>query len=160
LSGCDLENYLFPLFGRQRLPAERFVLVSARKQLGDSSRIRIGYPVSAAPLSEGWNSDFVSAGAGSTTKAWKERIRDGLAIRAQQLESGPVAVQIAYCCSSNRNWTGLWKPSGDAMGPILGTTRNQGFNPCDDRITELKLHKLIDESLRHDVRLRYWWRKC
>ena len=159
LSGCDLENFLFPLFGRQWLPADRFVLVSARKSVGKSSSVRIGIALNdAAPL-DGWFSKRIIAGSGSG-KEWKERVRGLLAIETQLLEPGPAKVQIAFRCSPRRNWTNLWKSSGDAMGPILGTTGENGFNPCDDRIVELKFHKLLDKSLGNQVQLGYWWQNC
>jgi hypothetical protein len=158
LVACDLENYLFPLFGAKWLPPNRFVLVSASKQVGIQHRITIGIACPEQPPSHGWQVAAVSAGAGYTTKRWKERVREELALKAMPLPPGAAHVQIAFQCAQGRNWTNLWKPAGDCMGPILGENRQYGFNPCDDRIVELRLHRVIDSTCGHDIRLHFWWR--
>ena len=160
LSGCDLENFLTPMFGKDGFPHNRFSLVSARKSLGPSSSIRVGYAIGNSTSFDGWFGARVHAGSGSSNDIWKERIRDVLAVEAKPLGAGSVAVQIAFRCSpQRRNWTNLWKSSGDAMGPILGVTRESGFNPCDDRIVDLRFHSLDDPTLKNDVHLGYWWRR-
>ncbi|HEY2412992.1 MAG TPA: hypothetical protein VGI40_12150 [Pirellulaceae bacterium] len=160
LIACDLENYLFPLFGTKWLPPGRFALVRATKQVGVQHRIAIGTAFAQQPILTDWQHAEIDAGAGHTTKPWKQRIRDKLAANCAPLPAGPATVQIVFRCSPQRNWTTLWKPAGDCMGPILGECRNYGFNPCDDRITELDLHKAIDDDCGNDVEIHYWWRSA
>lgn len=158
LIACDLENYLFPLFGTKWLPPSRFKLVSAVRRVGAQHRITIGTAYEKKLPLDGLQSAAFDAGAGHSTKGWKERVRDKLAAESTPLVAGAAAVQIAFRCSPRRNWTSLWKPAGDCMGPILGESRSDGFNPCDDRIVDLKLHNLVDENCGHGVELRFWWR--
>jgi hypothetical protein len=158
LTGCDLENYLFPLFGTKWLPHRRFALVSAHKRVGALNRLTIGIALPDMPPSNGWCFAMIDAGPGYDKSSWKERVRDELAANSVPLAAGAAEVQIGFRCSPGRNWTNLWKPSGDSMGPILGVVRSDGFNPCDDRIVDIKLHRFSDRAMRHSVQLHYWWR--
>jgi hypothetical protein len=158
LTGCDLENYLFPLFGSKWLPANRFALVSASKRVGVPHRIAMGLAIPASLPTEGWHSVSIDAGAGYEKKRWKEQVREKLALGGGLIGAGAVQVRIAISCSARRNWTNLWKPGVDCMGPILGLSRDYGFNPCDDRIVDLELYKLVDDALGNNVRLQYLWR--
>jgi hypothetical protein len=70
-----------------------------------------------------------------------------------------MAVQLAWRCPARRNWVSFWKPTGDAMGPVLGEPDSRNpFNPADDRIVALHLHRCIDESAGNGVRVGMWWR--
>jgi hypothetical protein len=71
-----------------------------------------------------------------------------------------VAVCIRLGVSSRRNWSELWKPAIDALGPVLGIRDPRyPFRPDDDRIVDLELHRNIDESLENDVIVDIWWRR-
>lgn len=131
----DLENYLTPLFAARWLDSSRFALVTATKRIGGTSRIAVGY--AGDPVIEdmgGWYSFTTMLDGGFGKKSRKIGLRDELAASTQPLSTGPVEVRLAWRCSSKRNWVSLWKPTGDTMGPFLGTSRNTGFNPQDDRI--------------------------
>lgn len=54
----------------------------------------------------------------------------------------------------------LWKPTGEAMGPILGepVARNP-FDPDDGRIVALALHLNSDAAAGHSVDVGMWWRR-
>ena len=53
----------------------------------------------------------------------------------------------------------LWKPTGDAMGPVLGEPEaKRPYNLADDRITVLYLHLNPDTSMGNDVDVGMWWR--
>jgi hypothetical protein len=154
----DLENYLFPLFRTGYFHPAQFTLVSGTKKVGGGSTLPVGFAQSAVGgQMSGWTHHACSPGSGTQTRGWKERIRKDLISAAlSPLRDGPVAVQLAWRGAARRNWTWLWKPTGDAMGPILGETRP--YNPRDDRIVELHLHWNPDDSLGHDVQVGMWWR--
>lgn len=157
----DLENYLTPLFGSRCLPAGRFFLVSATKYVGGGSRITLGHALSAEPMIEaGWTSFSVNAGSGATSKSWKERIRLALvAASPPAVPPGPARVRLAWRCAERRNWCSLWKPTGDAMGSVLGVAdARRPYHVNDDRIVDLELHRAIDNSLGNDVEVGMWWR--
>ena len=154
----DLENYLFPLFRTECFRPAQFMLVSGTKRVGGGSTLQLGV---AQPMDGdglfGWTHYACSPGSGTQTKSWKERIRRSLISAAlTPMRDGPVAVQLAWRGAARRNWTWLWKPTGDAMGPVLGETRP--YNPLDDRIVELHLHWGPDDSLGHSVQVGMWWR--
>lgn len=157
----DLENYLTPLFGSRWLPSRRFVFVSARKAVGGGSRIICGpaKPL-AADDADAWSHFSLNAGSGSAYRSWKENICNALAAsHPPPVLRGPASVRLAWRCSASRNWTALWKPTGDAMGPVLGVSDpRHPFNPEDDRIANLELHLNADDSLGHDVVVGIWWR--
>jgi hypothetical protein len=61
-------------------------------------------------------------------------------------------------CASARNWVNLWKPAGDAMGPILGYDHSRNpHHPRLDRLTRLEFHRQADERLVSAVEVEYWW---
>jgi hypothetical protein len=159
LNHHDLENYLTPLFGTRWLNPSRFVLVTAAKRVGGVNRITVGY--AAGPMPEhlpGWYNFSTVLDGGLTVKRRKLAVRDELAKCTRPLQPGPVELRLAWRCSSRRNWTSLWKPTGDTMGPVLGTTRDAGFHPQDDRIVSLALHREIDDALKNTVHVGMWWR--
>ena len=156
----DLENYLTPLVGG--LGAHKFVLASATKSVGGGSRLVLGRALDGTDLSgeAGWHAFSCEAGAGVQKKSWKEGLRTSLRHSGvEKMPDGPVEVQLAWRCSPVRNWVWLWKPTGDAMGPVLGEPDSlNAFNPADDRIVSLALHLNADPYVKHDVRVGMWWR--
>ncbi len=155
----DLENYLTPIAAR--LGASRFVYVRAIKRVGGGSTIEIGVAVEdSVPLGAPWMSLGLDAGSGASQKSWKEGIRAALATSGvEKLPPGPVAVDLSWRCGPTRNWVTLWKPTGDAMGPVLGEPDpHHPFNVADDRIVELRLHRDVDSDNGHDVHVGLAWR--
>lgn len=161
----DLENYLTPLV--QRLGAAHFIFVSATKRIGGGSQLTVGV---AAPLGDhtafaGWD-HFTVQLAGQPTAAaaaaWKTDLRAALiGQQAMVLPPGPVDVQIAWRGgkSAERNWVEWWKPTGDAMGPVLGEpVGGNPFNPSDDHIVSLGLHLQSAPAGTTDVAVGLWWR--
>ena len=156
----DLENYLTPLFGSSLLKPSSVVLVSARKRVGGGSLLRIGRAVSGhGPTNGAWHYFGCRAGKGYTNKSWKQNLHDRLLSETPSpLPTGKVAVRMAWRCTPNRNWTALWKPTGDAMGPALGyASENTLFNPRDDRITYLEYHLNAEVTQGYDVDVGMWW---
>jgi len=152
----DLDNYLYPVV--QRLGASRFRLVTAVKRIGGGSYLHIGQtkPADAIPEKADWISFQHDTGGVSVVKPeWKDNIRS--ALKTQQiypLQPGAVELQLVWKCSSQRNWISLWKPTIDAMGPLLGEPNpHRPFHPNDDRIVSLALHLNTDNSLRWAVHI-------
>jgi len=157
----DLENYLTPLFGRRWLDSSHFVFVSATKRVGGGSHFFLGFakPVEELGVMDGWGHFSCSAGSGTGEKQWKAGLKADLAAsKPQLLPPGPVEVHLAWRCSPMRNWVNLWKPTGDAMGPVLGESVQRGFNPKDDRIVSLGLHLNVDRRAGYSVDVGMWWR--
>ena len=155
----DIENYLTPV--ARRLGPRRLRLVSGTKVAGGGSRIVVGV-AERCPVQDlaEWG-HFVHAaqnGVGSTE--WKVALRQALAATGPQpLPAGPVTVQLAWRCSPTRPWLDFWKPSGDAMGPVLGEPDGmRPFNPADDRIISLQLHRISDAQMGFAVETAMWWR--
>jgi hypothetical protein len=73
------------------------------------------------------------------------------------LPSGPVRLQLAFHVGPRavRNWLNLWKPTIDALEPLLGRDSNETgtWNILDDRITELGLHLSINPAFRYEVEI-------
>ena len=95
----------------------------------------------------------------SESSARKQQIHDACRGAADSpLPPGPVTLCVSFGVSSRRNWSALWKPAIDALGPVLGIQDPRGpFHTDDDRITSLALHRTIDDTLIHDVALEAWW---
>ncbi len=158
----DVENYLTPLFGARWLDPARFVLVRGSKHVGGGSALRIGRAKRVErPLPvEGWGHfSRVPRGSPSST-AWKHNLKAALAAQVPaSLPDGPIEVVLAWCGVSPRTWSALWKPSGDAMGPVLGYSNfPREFDPNDDRIVRLELHRVDDCSALRAVTVGMWWR--
>jgi len=78
----------------------------------------------------------VATPTGSTAKTeWKVSLRETL-LNANVPEQMPGALflEIVFrCAPRRRNWVNLWKPAGDALGPMLGEPNPRNpFNPADD----------------------------
>lgn len=93
----------------------------------------------------------VRATGSTQTKAYKQQIRFAVA-SAPEIAPGPVQLQLGFVVGPQRNWTSLWKPTIDALDPLLGRTReDRDWHPKDGRITDLALHVHVDPTLGHDV---------
>ena len=156
----DLENYLTPVVFR--LGGQHFTFVSAEKRVGGGSRLIVGRAerLSGADGLQDWKHVSIRAGSGAGTTAWKAKLRETLARSGSKpLGPGRVDVQLAWRCSPGRNWVNLWKPTGDAMGPVLGEPfADRPFYPNDDRIVRLGLHLNLDQQMGHAVDVGMWWR--
>jgi len=157
----DLDNYLYPVV--QRLGASRFRLVNAIKRIGGGSSLQIGQTKPARPLPE--NDDWITflhdtGGVSVQKPAWKSGIRDALKTRRiHPVKPGAVELQLVWKCFSQRNWIALWKPTIDAMGPVLGEPNPlRPFHPNDDRVVSLALHHNTDNSIGWSVHIGMMWR--
>ncbi len=148
LETADLDNYAFPL--ATRLRNEHLVSVWCTKRHADRSRVLVA-PAheTRAPASAGTYT--VRTTASSESKAYKEQVRAAVA-DASEVPAGPVELQLAFIVGPHRNWLTLWKPTIDALDPLLGRSRaERDWHPKDGRITDLGLHVDKDPALGHDV---------
>jgi hypothetical protein len=89
--------------------------------------------------------------ASASTMAYKQQVSTGLT-DAAELPPGPIAMELAFVVGPRRNWLNLWKPTVDALDRLLGRTYpDREWHPLDGRITELGLHRTIDETLGNNV---------
>lgn len=147
----DLDNYLFPLVPKltARLGRE-FASVWATKSHAASSTARVGPAVVAEPP-DGVYAFDVTTTASATTTAYKQQVRDQVAA-ARPLPGDAVHLHLAFVVGPHRAWPNLWKPTIDALGPIVG--RDPGvseWNTRDGRITDLGLHRTIDPTAGNRV---------
>jgi len=147
LDTADLDNYAYPLASRLRDPG--LVSVWCSKQHSGQSFVRIE-PAREVPTPPP-GVLFARTTASVETPAYKEQIHAAVA-GATELLPGPVRLELAFVVGSGRNWLNLWKPTIDALDPILGRTHpDRAWHPLDGRITELGLHLTVDSAVRHDV---------
>lgn len=91
--------------------------------------------------------------ASATSTAFKEQIHQQLH-DVGVLPAGGVSLEIGFLVGSNRYWPNLWKPTIDALDPILGQTRpDRPWHPRDGRIVTLGLHCAIDPTQTNTVRM-------
>jgi hypothetical protein len=161
----DLDNYLYPVV--KGLGPDRFVAVFGYKRHQDHSTLAIGPTTHVEPDRE---PDLVVNPFGRyDIPEWQEQIRVACR-RAGGLDPtgvGPVRLVVSWELTRGRTWTELWKPTIDALGPLLGTearsSRPHG-EARDGRITEVALHQTVtrvSENLGHRerwaMRISFWW---
>ncbi len=156
--GNDVENYITPLVNG--LGWRNFMYAQVEKRIGGGSRVEIGPAVRRVtlPAAHTWSGRVEGNLA---TEEGKRSIRlELLKAVAASVPPGPMAVHMAWRLRSSRNWVGLWKPTGDAMGPVVGESRfpRKEFHPDDDRITKLMLHRCVDDTREpRIVDVGLWW---
>src|SRR5215213_4497074 len=154
-SGGDLDNYLFPI--ARRLGAARFDAMFASKRHAEHSSIAVA--PSQRLQAQGELNMEVRTTASATTRAWKEQVHAACQTACPTAASqGPIEVDLEFRLSPARNWSSLWKPSIDSLGPLLGyRDPRRPFAPQDDRIMRLGLHRALDASVGWDIVISAWW---
>jgi hypothetical protein len=154
LDANDLDNYVFPLTMRLTKVSKRQVAcVWATKRHGTTSLIGIEQAVllTHAEPAGGWV--LVHTTASSETSVYKQQIHAALQM-LPELPPGPVSLELSFTVGPGRNWLNLWKPTIDALSPLLGQAgSSKPWNPQDGRIVQLGLHRQVEQSRRHDVLL-------
>ncbi len=146
VKAADLDNYALPL--ATRLRDKHLVSVWCTKRHPEGSRVLIA-PAHETPEPKATHT--VRTTASTETKAFKEQVRASVA-GTTELPAGPVQLQLSFLVGPHRNWLNLWKPTIDALDPLLGRTHaDRDWHPMDSRITDLGLHVEIDATLGHDV---------
>jgi hypothetical protein len=124
----------------------------------DRSRVSVGL---AAPSSQppAWSFASARVTGSSQRSEWKRQLRSALVGQGVELlPEGPVEMHVAWRAGT-RSWVPLWKPTGDALGPILGEPLpGRPFHPADDRIVWLCLHWNTEEELQSEVEVGVWYR--
>lgn len=93
------------------------------------------------------------------TLDWKQQLHDACReATPRPAPPGGVAVRLRLGVSRQRNWSALWKPALDALGPVLGVPDpTRPYLAADDRVTRLELHRRLDETVGHRVDVELWW---
>lgn len=145
LDAADLDNYAFPL--AHRLGDPGLVSVWCTKQHGEQSFVQIDAARDVPPPSDML---VVRTTASSQSAEYKDQINAAVA-GVCRLPDGPVRLELSFVIG-NRGWLGLWKPTIDALDPLLGRTYpERPYHPLDGRITELGMHVTVDLALGYDV---------
>jgi hypothetical protein len=156
--GHDLDDYLVPVV--DRLGVIRFDAVFATKRRGVRSSIRLG---PATPAGEPPPPPQVSVRttASATSIDWKQQLNGACAaVTTAPAPVGGVAVELRFSVSRRRNWSALWKPAIDSLGPILGVPDpTRPYRADVARITTLALHRRFDDTLGHRVQVEVWWHR-
>ena len=154
--GDELDDYLFPVV--RRLGPVRFDAVFATRRPPPGSCLRV------APATPDLGPTpppqlRVRTTASATSIDWKQQLHDACReATGEPAPPGRVAVQIRFTVSRRRNWTVLWKPALDSLGPILGVPdRSRPYRADDRRVSALGLHRRFDDTLGHRVLVEVWW---
>ncbi|WP_433335047.1 hypothetical protein [Spirillospora sp. CA-294931] len=143
---ADLDNYAYPLAAH--LLIEGLVSVWRTKRHAEVSRILLA-PAQETTLPP--TMFCVRTTASSQTTAYKEQVRSAV-VGVAEIPAGPVRVELSFAVGPRWNWLNLWKPTIDALDPVLGRTRaDRDWHPKDGRITDLALHRTMDVTLGNDI---------
>ena len=147
---ADLDNYLHPLarsLSDYRLGNSGLVSAWCTKQHSAQSFVRIER-ANEVPRPSG---EVLTAATAPPAETYKKQIRTQV-VGAAEIPPGPVRLELSFVVGPGRNWLNLWKPTIDALDPILGRTRpDRDWHPLDGRITELGMHLTVDSTARHEV---------
>ena len=149
---ADLDNYAYPLAYRLKEDLE-LVSVWCTKQHSEQSFVRIEAAREMPPPA---SSGVLLARPTSSyeTTAYKQEVQAAVA-DAAELPDGPVRLELAFVVgpSKFRNWLSLWKPTVDALEPLLGRdpSETRAWHPRDGRITELGMHLTVNPEFRYEI---------
>lgn len=145
----DLDNYAFPL--ACRLDDPELVSVWCTKQYSEQSFVQVEAAREVPPPSM----DILVAsttGVSYTKPAYKEQIQAAVASATELPAGRPVRLELAFIVGSGTKWWNLWKPTIDALDPLLGRDpKGRDWHPLDGRITELGMHLTVDSTLRYQI---------
>lgn len=154
LATADVDNYVYPLVRyltrASGAAPPGLCSVWCTKLHASASSIQVGPVREKAPPAHLYTGRTT---ASSETTAFKEQVKHVVS-GAVVLPPGPVEMEISYRVGL-RNWINLWKPTIDALDPLLGRTISaRNWHPQDGRITTLGLHLNVDTTLRYDIDLQ------
>ncbi|WP_252442668.1 hypothetical protein [Pseudonocardia humida] len=147
----DLDNYLYPL--ARRLGGRRLVAARATKAFGPRSTARLD-TARPSPPPDHLSVHHLRTTASAQTTAYKRQIHTQLVAAGASCPPPGTALSavIGFRHSPRRNWLGLWKPTLDALGPLIGEG-SRPWSPRDGAIVELVLTSTVDPALGWDVEI-------
>jgi hypothetical protein len=147
LNMADLDNYAYPL--ARRLKDSDLVSVWCTKQHSDQSFVRIEAARESLPPA----TDVVVVGTPSAKNSDYKGWINAAVADAVELPTGPVRLELSFVVGRNRNWLELWKPTIDALEPLLGRdpSEDRPWHPRDGRITELGMHVTVDSAASNTI---------
>lgn len=148
---ADLDNYAFPIAKELQNPHLVSVWATKQRDLDQRSYVRIADAREGRPPAEMIK---VRTTASVTSDAFKDEVKSAvIASGAQMLPDGPVRLELSFVIG-NRTWLPVWKPTIDALDPLLGRTEpDRLYHPLDGRIVELGMHLAVDAALGYDVEI-------
>lgn len=147
---ADLDNYAHPIANELKNPYLVSVWATKQRDAQQRSYVRIADARVASPPEQVL---MVRTTASVEKNAFKDEIKAAVyEAGAQMLPDGvPVRLELSFVIG-NRGWLPLWKPTIDALDPLLGRTYpDNPYHPLDGRIVELGMHMESDPSLGYDV---------
>ena len=118
LDRSDLDNFAYPLAAR--LKDERLVSVWCTKKHNDQSYVRIEAARQTAPPLVDVVVAEPTASYSKPGGLYKMQVRAAVA-ELPQIPPGPVRLELAFVVGHTMNYLNLWKPTIDALGPLLGS---------------------------------------
>jgi hypothetical protein len=155
----DLDNYLRPVVAK--LGQARFVAAFGSKRHQDHSTLTVA-PAEPAESTRDPDLQITPTVPYDPPVPWRREIIAACE-RVEGLDpqgTSAVHLTIAFELGPGRNWTALWKPTIDGLGPLLGTDRTPWRSlddPRDGRVTDLFLHRTIDATRGWTVGIGFWW---
>lgn len=145
----DLDNYALRL--AFRLQDAGLVSVWCTKQQSEQSFVRIESAREVPPPKNMLIAEPTASYA-RPDHAYHQQIQAAVAAAAQLPADRPVRLELAFVVGPAWNWLNLWKPTIDALVPLLGHSGSRRtWDPLDGRITELGMHLTVEEGARHVV---------
>lgn len=142
----DLDNYALRL--AFRLQDDNLVSVWCTKQHREHSFVRIE---GAREIPQA--KDFViarpTASYARPDHLYHQQVEEAVAAKVQLPTDRAVRLELAFVVGPAWNWLNLWKPTIDALVPILGHSgSSRTWDPLDGRITELGMHLTVEQTAR------------
>ena len=146
----DLDNYALRL--AFRLQDADLVSVWCTKRHSEHSFVRIESAREVPPPREGVLIAEPTASYARPDHLYHQQIQAAAAGAAQLPAGRPVRLELAFVVGPAWNWLNLWKPTIDALVPLLGHSGSRRtWDPLDGRIIELGMHLTVDKAARHVV---------
>ena len=144
---ADLDNYAHPLADRIKDSGLVSVWCAKQHDEHEQSFVHIEAAREVHPPSDVL---VVRTTVSSGSSEYKDQVKAAV-VGVGKLQDGPVRLELSFVIG-RRGWLGLWKPTIDALDPLLGRTYpDHAYHPLDGRITELGMHLTVDLALGYDV---------
>jgi hypothetical protein len=143
----DLDNYALRL--AFRLQDDDMVSVWCTKRHSEHSFVRLETAWEVPPPMDVIIAE-PTASYDRSDHLYHQQIQAAVATAAQLPADRPVRLELAFVVGPAWNWLNLWKPTIDALVPLLGHSGSRRtWDPLDGRITELGMHRTVEKAARH-----------